>query len=99
MPMPTYVATVNWTAQGIANFQESVNRYDAAAGEFEKLGVRFVDAYWTLGEYDLMVVIEAPDDESVTAALLQLGAAGNLRTKTMRAFSRDEMRGVIDRVS
>ena len=97
--MPTYVATVNWTAQGIANFQDSVDRYDAAVGQFETLGVRFVDAYWTLGEYDLVVVLEAADDESVTAALLQLGAAGNLRTKTMRAFSRDEMRGVIERAT
>jgi len=97
--MPTYVATVNWTAQGIANFQDSVDRYDAAAGQFEKLGVRFVDAYWTLGEYDLVVVMEAPDDESLTAALLQLGAGGNVRTKTMRAFSREEMRGVIEKAA
>ena len=97
--MPTYVATVNWTAQGIANFQDSVDRYDAAVGEFEKRGVRFVDAYWTLGEYDLVVVVEAPDDETVAAVLLRLGALGNLRTKTMRAFSRDEMRGVIEKTA
>jgi uncharacterized protein with GYD domain len=97
--MPRYVTLINWTEQGIAGFKDSVDRYEAAQRQFEELGVKFVDVYWTLGEHDLVTVVEAPDDESATAALLRLGSAGNLRTKTMRAFSRDEMRGVIDKAS
>ena len=97
--MPRYVTLINWTEQGIAGFKDSVDRYEAAQQQFEELGVKFVDVYWTLGEHDIVAVVEAPDDESATAALLRLGSAGNLRTKTMRAFSRDEMRGVIDKAS
>jgi uncharacterized protein with GYD domain len=97
--MPRYVTLINWTEQGIAGFKDTVDRYEAAQQQFEGLGVQFVDVYWTLGEHDIVSVIEAPDDESVTAALLSLGSAGNVRTKTMRAFSRDEMRGVIDKAS
>lgn len=97
--MPRYVTLINWTDQGIAGFQDSVDRYDAAQQQFEELGIRFVDVYWTLGDHDIVTVIEAPDDESATAALLKLGSAGNVRTKTMRAFSRDEMRTVIDKAS
>lgn len=96
--MPRYVTLVNWTPQGIADFKETVDRHEANEERIAELGVKFVDAYWTLGDYDLMVVVEAPDDESATAALLMLGSAGKVRTKTMRAFSRDEMRGVIEKV-
>lgn len=98
--MPRYVTLVDWTAQGIVNFKDSVDRYEAAAEQWDKqLGVRITDFYWTIGEHDMVAVVEAPDDESATAALLQLGSLGNVRTKTMRAFSRDEMRGVIDKAS
>ena len=97
--MPRYVTLINWTEQGIAGFKESVDRYEATQKQFEQLGVRLVDVYWTLGEHDIVAVVEAPDDESATAALLMLGSTGNVRTKTMRAFSREEMRGVIDKAS
>jgi uncharacterized protein with GYD domain len=93
------LSLVNWTQEGIANFRDTVDRYEAAQQQLEQLGVRFVDVYWTLGDHDLVIVLEAPDDESATAALLAVGAQGNIRTKTMRAFSRDEMRGVIDKAS
>ncbi|HKH15854.1 MAG TPA: GYD domain-containing protein [Solirubrobacterales bacterium] len=97
--MPRYVTLINWTEQGIAGFKESVDRYEATQKQFEELGVQLVDVYWTLGEHDIVALVEAPDDESATAALLMLGSAGNVRTKTMRAFSREEMRGVIDKAS
>lgn len=95
--MPSYVSLIDWTQQGVASFKDSVDRYEAAQQHFEQLGVRFVDVYWTLGEHDIVAVLEAPDDETATAALLAIGAQGNIRTKTMRAFSRDEMRAVIDK--
>lgn len=97
--MPRYVTLIDWTQQGIAKFKDTVDRYEAAQEQFEQLGVRFVDVYWTLGEHDIVSVIEAPDDETATAALLALGAQGNIRTKTMRAFSPEEMRAVIEKTS
>jgi uncharacterized protein with GYD domain len=95
--MPRYVSLINWTEQGIANFKESIDRYEAAEKQFEEIGVKFLDIYWALGEHDIVAVMEAPDDETVTAALLAVGSLGNIRTKTMRVFSRDEMRAVIDK--
>jgi uncharacterized protein with GYD domain len=63
------------------------------------MGVRFKDIYWTLGSHDLVSIVEAPDGETLAAALLKLGSQGNLRTTTLRALSADEMRGVIAKAS
>jgi uncharacterized protein with GYD domain len=95
--MPRYVTLIDWTQQGIANFKDTVDRYEAAQQQFDQLGVNFIDVYWTLGEHDIVGVLEAPDDETATAALLALGSQGNVRSKTMRAFSREEMRGLIQK--
>src|SRR5919199_1271340 len=97
--MPTYIVLMNWTEQGVRNAKDTVDRYEAARGEFEGFGVQFRDAYWTAGPYDIVSTVEAPDEETLSAALLKLGGAGNLRTTTMRAFSADEMRGVIQKMS
>lgn len=97
--MARYVVLVDWTEQGVANFQDSVDRYEAAQEQFAQMGVSFEDVYWTLGDHDIVAVMEAPDDETAAAALLRLGSQGNVRTKTMRAFSRDEMRGVIEKAT
>ena len=93
--MPTYIGLIDWTQQGVANFRDSVDRYEAARGNFEQLGVTFKDIYWTLGGHDLVAILEAPDEETLAAALLMLSSQGNLRTTTLRAFSADEMRTLI----
>jgi uncharacterized protein with GYD domain len=93
--MATYVVLIDWTEQGVGSFKESVDRYEAAQGQFEEMGVRFKDTYWTLGGHDIVGIIDAPDDETLAAALLRLASQGNLRTTTLRAFTPDEMRGVI----
>ncbi len=72
-----------------------MDRYEAARGGFEKLGVAFKDIFWTLGGHDLVAILDAPDEETLAAALLMLSSQGNLRTTTLRAFSADEMRTVI----
>jgi uncharacterized protein with GYD domain len=95
--MPRYVVLIDWTEQGVRSFKDSVDRYEAATGQLEALGVRFADIYWTLGSHDLVGLIDAADDESLAAGLLAVAGAGNIRTTTLRAFTRDEMRGVIDR--
>jgi uncharacterized protein with GYD domain len=93
--MATYVVLIDWTEKGAGGFRDSVDRYDAAQARFEGMGVRFRDAYWTLGGHDIVAILDAPDDETLAAALLTLASAGNVRTTTLRAFSADEMRGVI----
>jgi uncharacterized protein with GYD domain len=95
--MPRYVSLIDWTQQGVADFKDTVDRYEAAQQQFQQLGVNFIDVYWTLGEHDIVAVLEAPDDETATAALLATGAQGNIRTNTMRAFTRDEMRSIIEK--
>ena len=60
-------------------------------------GVEFKTIYWTLGAHDMVNVVEAPDDETLAAALLSVAGLGNIRTTTLRAFSADEMRGVISK--
>ncbi len=97
--MPRYVVLFDWTEQGVRNFKDTVDRYDAANSQLQGLGVRFVDIYWTLGDHDIVAIADADDDESLAAGLLAVAGAGNIRTKTLRAFSRDEMRSVISKVS
>jgi len=95
--MPTYVTLINWTDQGVKNFKDTVDRYEAANDAMGKLGVTFKEIYWTVGPYDIVGIVEAPDDEAVTAALLSVAAQGNIRTTTLRGFSAAEMRSVIER--
>jgi uncharacterized protein with GYD domain len=97
--MATYVVLSNWTPQGIANFEDTVDRYEAARSQFEGMGVSFKKIYWTLGNYDMVNVVDAPDDATLAAALLKVGSLGNLRTVTLRALSADEMRAAIAKVS
>jgi uncharacterized protein with GYD domain len=93
--MPAYIALIDWTDQGVRDFKDTVDRYDAAQSAFESLGVRFTDVWWTLGTHDIVATVEAPDDETLAAALLSVAAQGNIRTTTLRAFNREEMRTVI----
>jgi uncharacterized protein with GYD domain len=93
--MATYVILIDWTEQGVAGFRNSVDRYEAARSQFEAMGVRFKEIYWTLGSHDIVSVVEADNEETLSAALLVLCSQGNLRTTTLRAFSAEEMRGVI----
>ena len=96
--MPTYIHLVNWTEQGIKSVRETVNRSSAVEQMSSQLGGQLKDVYWTVGPYDLVVITEAPDDETATAFLLALGSQGNVRTTTLRGFNEDEMRRIIERV-
>src|SRR5437868_4945845 len=88
--MPTYLVLMNWTDQGAKDFKGSPSRADDGREEMAKLGVTMKDIYWTVGPYDLVLLCDAPDEEAMTTSLLRIGAAGNVRTTTMRAFSRPE---------
>jgi uncharacterized protein with GYD domain len=95
--MPTYIALIDWTDQGIRNFKDTLERYDDSRARFESMGVRLTQTWWTIGKHDIVAVVEADDDQAAAAALLTLGSQGNVRTTTMPAFSRDEMEAVLDR--
>jgi len=93
--VPKYVTLYNWTDQGVKNAKETVDRYEAAKALAESRGGSLESAYWTIGPYDLVGISEFPDDESGTAVALQIAAAGNIRTVTMRAFDEGEMKAII----
>jgi uncharacterized protein with GYD domain len=97
--VPTYAALMNWTDQGVKSFKDSVDRSEAAEAAFAQTGITFKGLYWTVGQYDLIAIIDAPDGETLAASLLRLGAQGNLRTTTLRAFAADEMKGIIAKAS
>jgi uncharacterized protein with GYD domain len=97
--MPTYIALINWTDQGVRNFKDSVDRYEGAQDQMRSVGVEFQNIFWTLGGHDIVAVVEAPDDEALAAGLLAVAGQGNIRTMTLRAFSADEMRSVISKAS
>jgi uncharacterized protein with GYD domain len=95
--MAHYVLLMNWTEQGVKTYKDSVDRSEAARTALAARGVTLKDIYWTIGPHDLVCVAEAPDDASVSAALLALAAGGNLRTTTLRGFTADEFRAVIQK--
>ena len=93
--MATYISLINWTEKGVAGFKDTIDRAEAGKALAGTFGGALKDIYWTLGPYDIVVVSEAPDDESATAFALTLASQGNVRTTTMRAFDADEMRGIV----
>jgi uncharacterized protein with GYD domain len=95
--MSTYVLLINWTEQGAKNFKDTTQRAQDFTNAMEKQGGRVREIVWTMGEYDLVSLVDAPDDETLAAGLLQTGALGNIRTKTMRAFTAEQMTGILDR--
>jgi uncharacterized protein with GYD domain len=97
--MPTYIALLKWTGQGVANVKDSPSRLDAGRKAFKKNGVKIKDTYLTMGRYDLVCLIEAPDDETYAAAMLSLGSQGNVQTETLKAFTEDEYRKICASVS
>lgn len=93
--MPTYITLLNWTEQGIGKIKSSPKRLDAGRKAFKKAGCELKDVYLTMGPYDLVCVIEAPDGETAAKAILSLGAAGSVRTLTLPAFTEDEYRTIV----
>ena len=93
--MATYITLAKYTAQGIASIKDSPDRLDAAREQLAPLGVTIKDFYLTLGEYDFMVVVEAPDNKTAAMELIGLGAQGNVSTTTMAALTEHEFRNLI----
>lgn len=93
--MPTYIGLFNFTHQGIANVKDSPARLDAAREMLGGLDVTIKDFFLTMGQYDIVAIVEAPDDTAMARAALMNGMAGNVTTETLRAFTEDEYRGIV----
>jgi uncharacterized protein with GYD domain len=93
--MPRYVVLVNWTDQGIRNVKHTIERTDHGGEIAEKHGLKLEQAYWTVGTYDMVTVFEAPDEEAISAHLLEISSLGNVRTTTLRAYDEEEMSGLL----
>jgi uncharacterized protein with GYD domain len=95
--VPKYVSLIRFTDQGIRTYQDTVDRSERYRDIVENAGGRVINVLWTLGEYDIVSVLEAPDDETATSVSLEVCSLGNIRTNTMRAFDAEEMGGIIAR--
>ncbi len=96
--MPTFVSLTNLTDQGIKNIKESPQRTEAFQAMAEKLGIKVKSIYYTQGQYDMVAILEG-SDEAAMVSLLKLVSLGNARFQTMRAFSVDEMKGFVSKMS
>jgi uncharacterized protein with GYD domain len=96
--MPTYVTLSNFTHQGIQHIKDTTKRADAFKSAAKKAGCTVKEIYWTQGQFDVVIIMDAPDDGSATALLMSLGKLGNVRTQTLRAFTAAEFAPILDKV-
>ena len=96
--MAIYIVLSNFTDQGIKAVKDTTKRAEAFRTLAKQNGVTIKDLYWTLGSYDVVAIMDAPDEMTVTALELSLAQAGNVRTQTMRGFAADEMGKILERV-
>jgi uncharacterized protein with GYD domain len=93
--MPNYVMLANWTDQGMRNIEDSPKRIDVARKSLEEMGGHFLSVFVTMGEYDLIIAYDAPDDAVAARFSVLLGKMGNVRTKSMKAFSEEAYRLIV----
>ncbi len=93
--MATFITTMHFTEQGIEAVRDTCERAAAFKTTAQKLGIKVTGLYWTLGAFDGVIICEAPDEETATAALLHVGSLGNIRTQTARAYDAAEMQKIL----
>ncbi|AOJ72776.1 MULTISPECIES: GYD domain-containing protein [Burkholderia] len=96
--MATYVVLANFTDQGIRTVKDSPKRAGQVAEMAKSFGCEMKEVYWTLGAFDIVAVVEAADEQSLTTFGFALGSAGNVRTQTLRAFTKNEIGAIIGRL-
>lgn len=96
--MASYITLVSFTDQGARTAKDTVKRADAVKELAGKFGVTMQSIYWTLGQYDVVAFFDAKDDASITALGLAIASQGNVRTQTLKAFSREEMADIVKRL-
>ena len=97
--MPNYIILANWTDQGIRNVKDTIKRAKSYEGAIEKAGGKSLGFYYTIGRYDMVAMVEAPTDETMTSILFSLGSLGNVRTETLKTFSAAETANIIEKLS
>jgi uncharacterized protein with GYD domain len=93
--MPTYITLLNWTQQGIQSVKDSPSRLEKAKAATKAAGGEIKAFYMTMGQYDMVGVIEAPNDEAYAKTMLAISSAGGVRSQTLRAFTEDEYRKIV----
>ncbi len=96
--MATHIVLARFTDQGVRNVKQSPERAKSAIALGEKLGIKIWDIYWTLGTYDAVLIVDAPNEEAMTTWALSVSSLGNIRTQTMRAFSADEVNRILAQI-
>lgn len=96
--MPTYISLMNYTDQGLRNIKRSPDRVDAARKAASELGGELKTLYLTLGAYDLIAISDFPDDATAATFALKVGALGNVRITTIKAFPEDAYRKIVEAV-
>ncbi len=96
--MPIYVTLVKWTEQGAKDVRNTIKRFLEFRGDGERHGGKVHSAFWTQGQYDLVTIVEYPDDQTAMAGMLGVCDHGALRTETLRAFSESEIEAIIKRI-
>ena len=96
--MPIYVALLRWTEQGVRNAKDALNQNDQGRAAIERVGGRLIGAWWTQGRYDTILVAELPDDETASALSIGVGMQGLVRSETMRAYGREEMERILQKL-
>jgi uncharacterized protein with GYD domain len=94
-PVPIYISLMNWTSQGIGGLPAWRDRVDESERVIAERGGKLIDIYVTLGRYDVVEIFDAPDDETAYGILLDLARHGQVRTETLRAFTRDEAEAIV----
>jgi uncharacterized protein with GYD domain len=93
--MAKYIILANWTDQGIRNIKDSAKRLDASLALAEEQGCVYERFFMTMGGFDMVSVVDAPDDETLAKHILAVGSGGNLRTITLKAFSEELYRSIV----
>ena len=93
--MPLYAELITWTDQGVRAAKDSVKRYETLAGMAQSIGAKIQHVWWTMGQYDAVAILEAPDDAAASRFAIAAASQGNIRTLTMRAYTKDEMSKIL----
>lgn len=96
--MPTYVVLYKFTDEGAKNIKNTVKQTRETRADNERRGFKIQSLLWTQGQYDLIAIVEAPDEQAMMAGLLNVAGAGNARSETLRAFTEAEMAAIIQKM-
>ncbi len=93
--MPTYIALLEWTQKGMENIKQSPKRLEQAKAATKAAGGEMKAFYMTMGQYDMVGIIEAPTDEAYAKVMLAIGSSGAVKSQTLRAFTEAEYGKII----